>query len=83
MSAHYKKAAPDDYKTLPVGKLSPLQEDDAHYYAVAVLNKGKDRLKLATVAWLKEPLRSWLAKVEKQVPTTMAAVTADYTLPVI
>ena len=63
--------------------MSPLQEDDGHYYAVAVMKKGKDRLKLATVAWLKEPLRSWLAKAETQVPVTMAAVTANYTLPVI
>src|SRR5207248_368256 len=63
--------------------LSPLQEDDAHYYAVAVMKKGKDRLKLATVAWLKEPLRSWLARAEAQVPVTMAAVNVTYTLPVI
>ena len=68
---------------IKTGVLSPLQEDDAHYYAVAVMNKGKDRFKLATVAWLKEPLRSWLAKAETQVPVTMAAVTANYTLPVI
>src|SRR6266550_2544642 len=53
------------------------------YETVAVTNKGKDRLKLATVAWLKEPLRSWLAKAETQVPVTMAAVSANYTLPVI
>src|SRR5206468_2073929 len=45
--------------------------------------KGKDRLKLATVAWLKESLRSWVAKAEAQVPITMAFVTANYTLPVI
>src|SRR5205823_4541257 len=83
MSAHSKNVAADQYETLPVGKLSPLQEDDAHYYAVAVTKKGKDRLKLATVAWLKEPLRSWLAKAEAQVPTTMAAVSASYTLPAI
>jgi len=63
--------------------LSPLQEDDGHYYAVAVTKKGKDQLKLATVAWLKEPLRSWLAKAETQVPVTMAAVSASYTLPQI
>jgi N-acetylneuraminic acid mutarotase len=68
---------------IKTGVLSPLQEDDAHYYAVAVMNKGKDRLKLATIAWLKEPLRSWLAKAEAQVPVTMAAVSANYTLPVI
>src|SRR5205085_7137474 len=69
---------------IKTGVLSPLQEDDAHYYAVAVMNKGKDRLKLATVAWLKEPLRSWLAKAEAQVPVRMAAVsTYYYMLPVI
>src|SRR5437879_8199674 len=63
--------------------LSRLQEDDAHYYAVAVMRKGKDRLKLAAIAWLKEPLRSWLAKAEAQVPVVMSAVSASYTLPVI
>src|SRR5437773_4481548 len=83
MSAHSKNAAGDEYETLAVGKVSPLREDEGHYYAVAVMNKGKDRLKLATVAWLKEPLRSWLAKAETQVPVTMAAVSANYTLPVI
>jgi len=77
MSAHSKNPV-GEYETLPVGKVSPLREDEGHYYAVAVLNKGKDRLKLATIAWLKEPLRSWLAKVEAQVPVPMAAVTADY-----
>src|SRR5439155_17250431 len=30
-----------------------------------------------------EPLRSWLAKAEAQMPMTMAAVSANYTLPVI
>ncbi|HZD07994.1 MAG TPA: hypothetical protein VE176_07085, partial [Candidatus Limnocylindrales bacterium] len=49
---------------IKTGVLSPLQEDDAHYYAAAVMKKGKDRLKLATIAWLKEPLGSWLAKAE-------------------
>src|SRR5262249_25064410 len=42
-----------DYRTLPVGELSPLQEDDSAYYALAVLNKAKGRLKVATVVWLK------------------------------
>src|SRR5438874_2891491 len=68
---------------IKTGVLSPLREDEGHYYAVAVMNKGKDRLKLATVAWLKEPLRSWLAKAETQVPVTMAAISANYTFPVI
>ena len=75
--------AKDPYSQIKTGVLSPLQEDDGHYYAVAVMKKGKDRLKLATVVWLKEPLRSWLAKAEAQVPVTMAAVSPNYTLPVI
>jgi hypothetical protein len=45
--------------------LGALQEDDTRYYATAVLAKGEDRLKLATVMWLKEPLQSWLARAEK------------------
>src|SRR5437773_8764025 len=68
---------------IKTGVLSPLQEDDAYYYAVAVMKKGKERLKLATIAWLKEPLRSWLAKAEAQAPVTMAAVSTNYTLPMI
>src|SRR5439155_11046493 len=81
--AHTGTTRPDASAQIKTGVLSPLQEDEGHYYAVAVMNKGKHRLKLATIAWLKEPLRSWLAKAEAQVPTTMAAVNANYTLPVI
>src|SRR5437867_9339918 len=68
--AHTGTARPDASAQIKTGVLSPLREDEGHYYAVAVMNKGKDRLKLATVAWLKEPLRSWLAKAETQVPVT-------------
>ena len=83
MSAHSKDAAADQYETLPEEKVSPLQEDDGHYYAVAVMKKGEERLKLAAVAWLKAPLRSWLAKAETQAPMTMAVVGVNYTLPLI
>src|SRR5437870_6240922 len=78
-SAQSKNA--DSYKALPVGKLSSLQEDDSAYYATAVLNKAKGRLKVATVDWRKEPLKSWLAKAETEAPLTMAAVNHGYTLP--
>src|SRR5207247_10913552 len=83
ISEDSENAAADKYQTLPIAKLSPLQEDDAHYYAVAVMKKGKDRLKLATIGWLKEPLRSWLAKAETQLPVTTAAMSANHTLPAI
>src|SRR5262249_51960083 len=71
------------HREIPVGKLSPIQENDSHYYTMAVIEKGKDRLKLASVAWRKEPLRSWLAKAEVQAPASVAAVSANYALPVI
>ena len=65
---------------IQTGNLSPLQEDEDRYYATAVISKGKDRLKLATITWLKQPFDSWRAKAETQMPVTMAArVTADYT----
>jgi hypothetical protein len=81
MSAHSKDT--DSSQAIPVGLLSRSQEEDAGYYATVVLNKGKGRLKVATIAWLKEPLKSWLNKAENQVQTTMAAVTDGYTLPEI
>jgi hypothetical protein len=44
-------------------------------------NEGS--VKLTRIAWRKEPLQSWVAKAESQVPVTMAALSATYTLPVI
>jgi len=82
--AFYKLADPEAvFESAPIGKLSTLKEDETRYYAVAIMNKGKDRLKLATIAWLKEPLRSWLAKAETQAPVTMATESANYILPTI
>jgi hypothetical protein len=65
------------------GLLSPLQEDEGRYYVTAVLEKSKDRLKLATVEWRKETLESWRARAENQPPTAMASASANYTLPTI
>src|SRR5207302_8093815 len=83
MSAHSKNPATEDYETMPMGKLSALQEDEGRYYATAVVKKSKDRLKLARVEWRKEPLESWRSKAENQMPKVMAAATANYTLPTI
>src|SRR5207245_564514 len=44
------------YQTLPIGKVSSLQEVEERYYAMAVLGKTENSLKLATVRWIKEPL---------------------------
>jgi len=70
------------YQSIPTGRLSSLQEDENCYYATAVIAKTGDRLKLATVAWQKEPMESWLARSEYQ---ARAAATAagTYALPTI
>ena len=68
---------------IKTGVFSPLQEDEGRYYATAIVKKTKDHLKLATVEWRKEPLESWKAKAESQLPKIMAAVTANYILPTI
>jgi N-acetylneuraminic acid mutarotase len=67
---------------IKTGVLSSLQEDDGRYYTTTVVNKANDRLKLATVSWLKEPLESWRAREENNVPTP-AAPSGNYTLPTI
>ena len=42
-----------------------------------------ERLQFATVEWRKEPLESWSARAQDQMPNVMAAATANYTLPAI
>ena len=66
---------------IKTGQLSPLQEDEDRYYATAVLEKGKDRLKVATVAWLKQPFESWRGQAESQPRTLSATSAANYNLP--
>ena len=73
--------AAEGYKTIPVGRLSPLQEDESRYYTTAVVNETKDRLKLATVSWLKESFESWRARTENQMRPVMAAPSGNYTPP--
>jgi N-acetylneuraminic acid mutarotase len=69
---------------IKTGVLSSLREDRGRYYATAVVKKAKDRLKLATVEWRKEPLESWRARAKNQMLKVVAATTAvNYTLPTI
>src|SRR5205807_6523958 len=82
-SAHHKNGPAESYETLPIGKVSSLQEDESRYYATAVIKRTNYRLKLATVSWLKEPLESWLARAENQFSAATAAPSGDYTLPTI
>jgi len=68
-------------QSLPIGKLSPLQEDETRFYATAVIEKTDEHLKLAAVSWLKEPLESWLARAQNEVTTRNVAANANYTIP--
>ena len=81
MSAQAKNSARQDYGTIPVGKLSPLQQDETSYFATAVIEKESNRFKIATVFWPKEPVETWLARVERQVPAAMTVPKASYALP--
>src|SRR5436190_2404649 len=82
-SPQTKNADPQAYQTIPIGKLSSLQEDERRYHATAVLSKSNDRLKLATVSWLKESLESWMTNTQSQVSAAMPAPGGNYTLPKI
>ena len=68
---------------IKTGVLSAIQEDETRYYATAVLTKTADHLKLGTVSWRKEPLESWLARAESEMPSLMATPNGAYTLPEI
>jgi N-acetylneuraminic acid mutarotase len=76
-------AGKDLITQIRTGVLSALQEDEERFYATAVIEKTRDRLKLATVSWLKEPLESWLARVEKHPPTAILTPGISYKLPAI
>ena len=84
LAATYTERGPrplaEAYDSIPIGKLSSLQEDETSYYATTILHKTADRLKLATVAWLKEPLASWLPRAENQVNTAITVANGNYTL---
>jgi N-acetylneuraminic acid mutarotase len=82
-NAQNSKARSAPLTRIKTGVLSPLQEDEARYYATTVVKKSKDHLKLATLEWRKEPLESWRARAEDRVPKVMAAATPNYTLPTI
>ena len=44
---------------------------------------NEDHVELTKVAWLKQPLQSRVTRTETQAPVTMAATSANYTLPSI
>src|SRR5215472_4464226 len=83
ISTHSENANAKADATIPIGKVSPLLEDESCYYATAVVSKTKERLTLATVAWAKEPLESWIGRAESRAPSSLVVSSANYTLPAI
>src|SRR5436309_1636232 len=53
----------------------------AHRLVTELNNEGS--VKLTRIAWRKQPLQSWVATAEPQLPVIMAAVSANYVLPAI
>src|SRR5438046_5002857 len=74
-------ATMDAYKTIPIGKLSSLQEDETCYYVTAVIKTSSDHVERAIVVWPKESFESWLSRAENRWADT-AAASGYYTLPV-
>jgi N-acetylneuraminic acid mutarotase len=71
------------FERIPVQQVSALQEDDSGYYATAVIEKARERLKVATIRWSKEPIQSLQVKTPKAVPLAIAKSSSIYTLPAI
>jgi N-acetylneuraminic acid mutarotase len=65
------------------GVLGRLQEDDSHYYVNAVPEKSEAHLKLATIAWSKEPFESWASRVGVGKRNTVMEPIVRYVLPEI
>ena len=80
-SERSKDLTRQDYANIPVGKLTPLQQDQATYFVTAVIEKNSNSFKLATVCWPKELLETWLAETETRVPAEITIPGASYTLP--
>ncbi len=65
---------------LPLGELSQLQEDEERFYVAAVLEKGSERLKVATVEWRKEPFDSSWGRVRDEMQGQVRAPEYAYRL---
>src|ERR1051326_916360 len=84
MSVGRKNAAvPGDYKSIPVGQVSALQEEESRYYATAVISKSDTHLKVATITWSKESFEAWRDRTAKESRTALAPPSGPYTLPTI
>ncbi|CAN5520558.1 hypothetical protein BH20VER1_BH20VER1_16580 [soil metagenome] len=71
---------------LPVGKWSPLQENDSSFYVVQLVSREGEDVQLATVTWRKEPFDTWWQRVKQELPVAGADTAlprVNYQLPQI
>ncbi|MDX1390030.1 MAG: hypothetical protein R3344_12620, partial [Acidobacteriota bacterium] len=52
---------------IPLGRLSPLVEQDDRFAVTMVLSKSADRLRTATVSWMKPSFDSWWAETSRTI----------------
>ena len=71
-------------ETLPVGRVSELQENEHEFHIVTILSAKADELQLASVTWPKQSLDQWYQAVRSDLPVDAADTTmASYELPQI
>ena len=83
LAATFGESAAESYQSIPVGKLSSLQEDEVHYYATTVMEKADGYLKLGTIAWPKEAVQSWMSRTQREIPSSIELTNSAYTIPTI
>ena len=75
--------AKGDVANLPVGKVSRLNENRNGFYAMALLDKTADRIKIASVNWTKKPVDQWWNEVKGQFQLSVKETNFAFTLPEI
>jgi hypothetical protein len=64
----------------PIKQLSPLQEDESSFYAIAILEKQESRLRYARVEWRKVSFDEWWSNVRELLPVTIVETPYKYAL---
>ena len=83
ISSESNSSAGETYRNLATGKLSALRENEACYYATAIIEKTDGRMRLARVTWAKEPLESWCGRAETETRIQAGTPSFQYMLPTI
>jgi N-acetylneuraminic acid mutarotase len=69
--------------SLRAGQVSGLREDQTRFYALGVVERSPERLRLVSVEWEKQPFETWWASVRTDLPATVDVPDHRYRLPVV